>query len=182
VCIRARAIYGPEFHRLPFSRVVEQDLLSDYKVVVLAISEGEASAALQAHVAGAGGEINLTDAAKAVGCWRALQNPENRRPGDGDVRPVRRAIAFVGSIRASQRLEAHGADLVGKAVARLPEALRGEAFRCEVRHVDGRYHALARRARIEWLKGSTEGGAESFRTRAAFRRGSTCRPLTRFCS
>ena len=33
------ATYGPEFHRLPFSRAVEQDLLSDYKVVVLAMSE-----------------------------------------------------------------------------------------------------------------------------------------------
>ena len=29
--------YGPEFHRLPFSRAVEQDLLSDYKVVVLGV-------------------------------------------------------------------------------------------------------------------------------------------------
>ena len=33
------ATYGPELHRLPFSRAVEQDLLSDYKVVVLAMSE-----------------------------------------------------------------------------------------------------------------------------------------------
>ena len=33
------AAYGPEFHRLPFSRAVTQDLLADYKLVVLAISE-----------------------------------------------------------------------------------------------------------------------------------------------
>ena len=32
------ATYGPEFHRLPFSRSVDQGLLSDYKVVVLALS------------------------------------------------------------------------------------------------------------------------------------------------
>ena len=37
---------GPEFHRLSFSRAVEQDLLSDYKVVVLAMSEQSADAAL----------------------------------------------------------------------------------------------------------------------------------------
>ena len=41
--------YGPEFHRLPFSRAVEQDLLSDYKVVVLAMSEQSADAALQTY-------------------------------------------------------------------------------------------------------------------------------------
>ena len=75
------ATYGPEFHRLPFSRSVEQDLLSDYKVVVLAMSESHVDAALQGHLAAGGGEITLTDAAKIVGCWRALQNPENKRPG-----------------------------------------------------------------------------------------------------
>ena len=54
------AAYGPEFHRLPFSRAVEQDLLSDYKVVVLAMSERHVDGALQAHLAAGGGEINLT--------------------------------------------------------------------------------------------------------------------------
>ena len=39
--------YGPEFHRLPFSKAVEIDELSDYKVVVLAISEGEINTALR---------------------------------------------------------------------------------------------------------------------------------------
>ena len=77
------ATYGLEFHRLPFSRSVEQNLLSDYKVVVLAMSESHVGAALQGHLASGGGEINLTDAAKIVGCWRALQNPENKSPGMG---------------------------------------------------------------------------------------------------
>ena len=43
--------YGSEFHRLPFSRSVEQDLLSDYRVVVLAMSESHVDAALQGHLA-----------------------------------------------------------------------------------------------------------------------------------
>ena len=45
------ATYGPEFHRLPFSQSVEEDLLSDYKVVVLAMSESHVDAALQGHLA-----------------------------------------------------------------------------------------------------------------------------------
>ena len=149
--------YGPEFHRLPFSRAVEQNLLSDYKVVVLAMSEGHVDAALQAHLAAGGSEINLTDAAKIVGCWRALQNPENRQPGDGAIRPLRRAIAFTNTIDSSTRLEAHWSGIVDQAVALLPEAERDSAFRCDVRHVDGRHHALDRKARIEWLKGSGDG-------------------------
>ena len=53
---------------------VAQYLLADYKVVVLAISERHVGAALLAHLASGGDEINLDDAAKIVGCWPALQN------------------------------------------------------------------------------------------------------------
>ena len=151
------ATYGPEFHRLPFSRAVEQDLLSDYKVVVLAMSEQHVDAALQAHLASGGSEINLTDAAKIVGCWRALQNPENKRPVDGQHQPLGRAIAFTNTIASSKRLEAHWDDIVGHAIEVLPEAEQPGAFRCETRHVDGQHHALDRKARIEWLKADSEG-------------------------
>ena len=150
-------IYGPEFHRLPFSRAVEQDLLSDYKVVVLAMSEQHVDAALQRHLAAGDSEIGLTDAAKIVGCWRALQNPENRRSGDGPISPLARAIAFTNTIASSKRLEAHWDGIVGHAIDLLTETEREEAFRCETRHVDGQHHALDRKARIEWLKGSSEG-------------------------
>ena len=153
------AAYGPEFHRLPFSRAVEQGLLSDYKVVVLAMSEQHVDAALQAHLAAAGGEINITDAAKIVGCWRALQNPENRAAAHGTdpVRPLTRAIAFTNTIAASKRLHTHWGAIVGHAIEQLPPEERTAAFRCSTEHVDGQHHALERKARIEWLKGGEEG-------------------------
>ena len=150
--------YGPEFHRLPFSRSVEQNLLSDYKVVVLAMSEQHVDKALQAHLASGGGEINLSDAAKIVGCWRALQNPENKRPGDGPIHRLSRAIAFTNTIKTSENLEKHWDGIITQALGQLPETERQTAFRCETRHVDGRHHALDRKARIEWLKGNPEGG------------------------
>ena len=151
------ATYGPEFHLLPFSRAVEQDLLSDYRVVVLAISEQDVDAALQAHLASRGSEINLSDAAKIVGCWRALQDPENRRAGDGSVRPLSRAIAFTNTIESSKRLEKYWDDIVAQAVGLLSSEEQAGAFRCETRHVDGQHNALDRKARIEWLKGSSVG-------------------------
>ena len=77
-------------------------------------------AALQAHLATGDSEINLTDAAKIVGCWRALQNPENKPPGNGPARRLRRAIAFTNTIAASKRLEAHWDSIVAQAVALLP--------------------------------------------------------------
>ena len=155
------ATYGPEFHRLPFSRAVEQDLLSDYRVVVLTISEQHVDAVLQAHLAAGDSEINLTDAAKVVGCWRALQNPENKGKDEGPARPLKRAIAFTNTIKSSQRLEAHWDGIVTQARDRLPEEEQADALQCETRHVDGQHNALDRKARIDWLKGDSadENGA-----------------------
>ena len=151
------AAYGPELYRLPFSRAVERDLLSDYKVVVLAMSEQHVDAALQAHLASGMSEINITDAAKIVGCWRALQNPENKSAGDGPIAHLRRAIAFTNTIISSKRLETYWDDIVRHAIELLPEAERPTAFHCETAHVDGQHHALDRKARIEWLKDGSEG-------------------------
>ena len=148
--------YGPEFHCLPFSRAVEQDLLSDYKVVVLAISEKCVDPAIQEYLAADGTEINITDAAKIVGCWRALQNPENREAGNGRLPQLSRAIAFTNTIKSSQKLAKHWAGVVRSAIDRLPADEQADAFRCETEHVDGKSHALDRKARIDWLKGDSE--------------------------
>ena len=151
------AIYGPEMYRLPFSKAVAEQLLSDYKVVVLALSEEHVEATLQVHLATGNSEINITDAAKIVGCWRALQNPEGSDENGGGAPPLTRAIAFTNTIRTSKRLEAHWDALIAQAVESLPESERSKALRCETRHVDGTHNALERKSRIEWLEGSTAG-------------------------
>ncbi len=140
--------FGPEFHRLPFSRAIARNLLSDYKVVILVVREDAADPALRAHLAEGDGEINLTDAAKIVGCWRVLQNPENAAVSA----PLGRAIAFNGRIKDSQKLERHWGPIVAQAVELLPEDERPADFRCETKHVDGQHNALDRKRRIEWLK------------------------------
>ncbi len=145
------ATYGAEFHRLPFSRAVEQDLLSDYKVVVLAMSEQGVDAVLQKYLATGGGEININDATKIVGCWRALQNPE--RKSDTDRQPLRRAIAFSNTIAASKSLVKHWNGVIDCALQRLPDTQTMAPFECETEHVDGKDNALLRKKRIEWLKG-----------------------------
>ncbi len=149
--------YGPEFHRLPFSRAVEQDLLSDYKVVVLAMSEQDADAALQTYRASGGSEININDATKIVGCWRALQNPERKSTDDPEIRPLTRAIAFTNTIAASKSLVKHWDGIIESAIERLPEDQRPSNFKCETDHVDGKTNALNRKKRIEWLKRDADG-------------------------
>ena len=145
------AVYGPELHRLPFSKAVERGLLADYKVVVLTLSESSVDAAMQAHLAAGTSELNITDAAKIVGCWQALQDPEHT--GRAKRRPLKRAIAFTNTIASSKRLVEHWGDVVERAIEQLPKAQRQRALRTQTQHVDGQHHALDRKARIEWLKG-----------------------------
>ncbi len=149
--------YGPEFHRLPFSRAVEQDLLSDYRVIVLAMSEQSADAVLQTYRTTGGKEININDATKIVGCWRALQNPERKSLDDPDIRPLTRAIAFTNTIAASKNLVNHWNGVIESAIDRMPEDQRPSRFTCETEHVDGKTNALQRKKRIEWLKGNSDG-------------------------
>ena len=150
--------YGPEFHRLAFSRAVEQDLLTDYKVVVLTFSEQVAEAPLQTHLASDESAINISDATKIIGCWRAMQNPERKPSKDGAIRPLARAIAFTNTIQASKRLDAHWGALIRQAIELLPVAEQASAVHCETRHVDGQHNALDRKARIEWLKSNPNDG------------------------
>ena len=151
------ATYGPEFHRLPFSRAVERDLLSDYKVVILTMYEPDADATLQGFVGSGGREINITDATKIIGSWRALQNPEGKSDDDAANQPLTRAIAFNNTILNSKRLAEHWNGVIESAIQQMPEGLRPTNFECETQHVDGQHNAFDRKTRIEWLKGSTAG-------------------------
>ena len=151
-------IYGPEFHRLPFSKAVEIDELSDYKVVVLAVSEGEVNAALQGDTRAGGSHININDATKIVGCWRALQNPESKEPGTDAAKPLKRVIAFTNRIRESKAMVKHWNEIIEGATEQLPEDQQPTDFICETKHVDGTDHALNRKARLDWLKGDVDGG------------------------
>ena len=149
--------YGPELHRLPFSTAVERDLLSDYRVVILTLTEDAADPALQRHLSDRNSEINISDATKIVGCWRALQNPENLKPAEPGPRRLGRAIAFTNTIASSKRLANYWGDIVEQTGDTVPHPIGTPPFGCEVQHVDGQHHALERRARLEWLRGSSEG-------------------------
>ena len=151
------ATYGPEFHRLPFSRAVEQDLLSDYKVAIFTMYEPDADATLQGYVGNGGSEINITDATKFVGCWRALQNPEGKSNDDATNQPLTRAIAFNNTILNSKRLAEHWNGVIESAIQQMPEDQRPVNFECETQHVDGQHNAFDRKTRIEWLKSGADG-------------------------
>ena len=143
-------LYGPLLYEIGFGDAVDQGLLSDYKVIVLAVPEGTAARSLKRGLA-EGGDLRLEEAAKMIGCWRALAKIDSDEFGD-DKAPMRRAIAFCRDIRSSRLVEA----AFSRAVDEYQSGSHGEELRkhpCEIRHVDGTFKADARKNALDWLGG-----------------------------
>ena len=151
-------VYGPEFHRLPFSRAVEQGLLSDYRVAIFTVSEDDGTPLVQESIKRAresGKTMTLSDTARINGCWQALQKPEGPDADADEAPPLRRAIAFSNSIAASENFKDWVPDVLAASIEHLPEDQREGAYGLETEHVDGRNHALERKAKLDWLRGET---------------------------
>ena len=154
-------IYGPLFHELKFSKAISQGLLSDYKVVVLAVNEDVVSEAMQDAFA-EDGEIKTDDAVKIVGCWNALAKEFlNKKEKDLDVmgegykdiknkRPMQRAVAFSSTIKESQEFQKHFEQVIQEVAPRTQDT---DTLKCTIRHVDGTMNSLERGSSIRWLKG-----------------------------
>jgi predicted helicase len=100
------ALFGEELHRLGFGEAVGKSLLSDYKVLVLAVDEKYVSKTFQKQIADENSELNLDDAVKITGCWNGLTKRFQTAVAastdlQGDVAPMRRAVAFSHSIKDS---------------------------------------------------------------------------------
>ena len=107
-------IYGPEMHRLGFGEAVERDLLTDYKVLVLAVDEESVARTFQQQLSDANNELQLDDAAKLVGCWNGLAKiGRAEHTFEPDTAPMRRAVAFAGNIKDSKRVERMFTEITG---------------------------------------------------------------------
>lgn len=97
------ALYGEELFRLGFGEAVSHNLLTDYKVLVLTVSEDQIASRLQSSLA-EDGQLRLDDAARIVGCWNALAK-RSAEAGDfgTDAQPMRTAVAFARDIATSKR-------------------------------------------------------------------------------
>ncbi|GAA2131894.1 DEAD/DEAH box helicase [Nocardioides bigeumensis] len=150
-------LYGSEFHRLGFGDAVEADLLTDYKVLVLAVEEQYVAENFQSAMA-TGGEIALGDAAKLIGCWNGLakhygsadQETESTR-----LKPMKTAVAFAKDIRASKAAALSFPAIVDRALQ--DESGQGPTnrLRVEAAHVDGTMGIHERNMHLAWLKEST---------------------------
>lgn len=144
------AVYGPELHRLGFGDAVEADLLTDYKVLVLAVDEQYVAENFQ-NAMSESGEIKLDEAAKLIGCWNGLA--KNFGTGEAQGSPMRTAVAFAQNIKASELASAAFPTMVDRALLDVPEGRN--QLRVEAKHVDGTMGIHDRNTRLSWLKEKT---------------------------
>lgn len=161
------ALYGELLHVLTFSNAVKAGLLVDYKVVVLSIEETHVNRRLQRLLADENNQLKVDDAARIVGCWKALSKQGLREIMD-DPRPMRRAVAFCQVIEPGLNARTH--KVSSKNIASMFQAVV-EAYQeheeveplfrlqCEARHVDGTMNASQKEEKLVWLKSNIPDNA-----------------------
>lgn len=157
------SLYGKELFVITFSEAVKAELLVDYKVLVLAMDEKHISSRLQKLLADDDNQIKLEDAAKIVGCWKALSKQDTREDLADDGDPMRRAVAFCQVIEYQKFAKTH--KVSSKNIANMFDQVV-EAYKasnpentdtaatliCEASHVDGGMTASQKEAELDWLK------------------------------
>lgn len=148
-------LYGEEFYRIGFGEAVERGLLTDYKVLILTLNEGDVPAAVQNIITNPENEITTDDASKLIGCVNALSKKILGDSGslkETDPEPMRRAVAFCQNIAVSEMITSSFNDTAEAYIGSLPEEEQPKMVKVSSRHIDGTMSAPRRDELLGWLK------------------------------
>jgi predicted helicase len=158
------ALYGKELFVITFSEAVRLGLLVDYKVIVLAIDEAHVNRRLQKLLSDENNQLKVDDAAKIIGCWKALAKQGTQEDLIDDQDPMHRAVAFCQVIEVQKNAKSHKvsskniAGMFQAVVEAYQEQEDQEEFEtvarltCEAEHVDGSMNASEKEEKLTWLK------------------------------
>ncbi|KZR58957.1 DEAD/DEAH box helicase [Pseudobacillus badius] len=138
-------IYGEEFYRIGFGDAVRNGILTDYKVMILAVDEEVVAKRFQKMLANEK-ELHFDDVTKIIGCWNGLVKRKSNSD-EVDGKPMKRAIAFTGTIKESKLITNMFQQVVDEYLYETDGA-----FSVEVQHADGSMNALQKNEKIAWLK------------------------------
>lgn len=137
--------FGEVLFHYGFSKAVDDGVLTDYKVIVLEMSADIVSNSIQEYTKESK-EIDIDDATKIVGCYKALAKKNLHKEGKA---PMRRALAFCDSIIRSKQV----ADVFGHIVEEFNKFdSDSSSLGIESRHVDGTFNSEARAEVVHWLR------------------------------
>jgi len=148
-------LYGEEIYRIGFGEAVGKDLLTDYKVLILTLSDKDVPPAVQKMIADKESEINADDASKLIGCINALSKQVLGDEGiikASDPEPMQRAVAFCPSIAVSKKITATFNTATEAYISSLPTEKKDKMVSVDAKHIDGTMNAPQRDELLGWLK------------------------------
>ena len=156
-------LYGSEIYRIGFGEAVEKNLLTDYKVLILTLSDKDVPPSVQKMISDEEHEINSDDASKLIGCINALS--KQMLGDDGSLRevdpePMKRAVAFCSRINPTNYSNATASTTIAnyfnsvseEYIEALPEEEQKIRINTNAKHIDGTMSAPQRDELLSWLK------------------------------
>lgn len=141
-------IYGEEIFRLGFGQAVSNDILTDYKVMVLAVDEKVIQKDMQRVLSDSENGLDIDDVSKLIGVWNGLMKRSSvDKEAVFEGKPMQRAISFINTINNSKKISSQFNEVVN-------EYLDGnESIQqsINVRHVDGMMNTLEKKEALDWL-------------------------------
>ncbi|MCU4398316.1 DEAD/DEAH box helicase [Acinetobacter junii] len=167
-----KSLYGEDLYVITFSQAVKMGILCDYKVIVLAVEESHINRQLQSLLKDENNSLKVDDAAKIVGCWKALAKQGLYNPDGTVAKPMERAVAFCQVIEKEYKGKKHKVsskqitEMFSAVVEAYQDAEMDHLYRteedpyidpslklnCQVKHVDGGMNATEKKEKITWLK------------------------------
>jgi len=154
------AFFGKEIHRIGFGEAVERGLLTDYKVIILTLNDKDVPTAVQKMITNGEAEIKTDDLTKLIGTVNALSKQflgNESIKVEGDESPMKRAVAFCGSIANSTNIAASYNLASENYLESLPEEKKKKMVTVQAMHMDGTMAAPQRDQMLSWLKEETPG-------------------------
>lgn len=160
-------LFGETLYTINFSEAVKRGLLVDYKVIVLTVDSDTIINKIGSTIT-ENSEIVVDDAARIVGCWKALSKQGIHADVEEDTNPMQRALAFCQVIDQSEKARKHQvsstriANIFQTVVEAYQEAEVKEGNEishrliCEAQHVDGGMGADQKEQKLNWLKATPE--------------------------
>jgi predicted helicase len=157
-------LFGEEIYRIGFGEAVEKGLLSDYKVLILTLSDKDVPPDIQKMIADEQCEISSDDASKLIGCVNALSKKILGDQGiikSTDPDPMRRAVAYCQNISVSKKITRSFNATSKVYVDSLPEKQKEQLVTVASKHMDGTMTSPERDELLDWLKADAEDSNES---------------------
>ncbi|WP_049279905.1 DEAD/DEAH box helicase [Staphylococcus aureus] len=144
--------YGEVFYRMGFGQAVSHGILTDYKVMVLAVDETAIQKDMQKTLADPENGLNIDDVGRIVGIWNGMmrrngyKNPIKNSPYDGA--PLERAIAFTRAIEDSKKVSKQFEEVVNEYIGASTDQ---QTTKLSMKHADGSMNALQKGEVLDWL-------------------------------